>query len=496
LCSDEVFVRRAYLDLLGILPTADEARAFVSNRKRDKRAQLIDALLDRPEYADFWALKWADLLRNEERLLDAKGVQAFHRWIRQSIAENKPLDVFVREIVSARGSTYLSPAGSFYRAIRTPAARAEATAQVFLGLRLQCAQCHNHPFDRWTQDDYYDWGSAFSLVRYKVLENRRRDDNDGHEFKGEQIVFSSSKADLKNPRTGKPAHPRVLGASSPFDRNTTNIATQSEDDLLAQLADWVASPQNPYFARVQANRIWFHLMGRGIVDPIDDFRATNPPSHPELLDQLSAELVRSRFDAKHLVRLIMNSRAYQLASDPNETNREDEMNYSHALVRRLTAEQLLDTQSQVTGVALEFMGYPAGMRAAQLPGALTERRRGQKKAPIDQVLEVFGKPARLLTCECERSAETTMGQAFQMISGPTLNELLSNSTNRIAQLLASGKTETEIVEELYWAALTRAPSSREKEAALAHVSRAKDRRQALEDITWSLLNAKEFVLRR
>jgi hypothetical protein len=506
LCTDNEFMRRAYLDLLGLLPTAAEARAFVADRHPDKRSRLVDRLLERPEFADFWALKWADLLRAEERLLDRKGIETFYRWIRQSIATNKPLDRFVRELVAARGSSYQSPAANFYRAIRDPVARAEAVSQLFLGTQLRCAQCHNHPFDRWTQNDYYDWASLFARVNYKVLENRRRDNNDGHEFKGEQIVYFAEKGDVKNPRTGKAAEPRFLGEDEPMSTleskhdgrspETDGLPDRSDIEELDALAAWITSPANPFFARAQVNRIWFHLMGRGIVDPIDDFRPTNPASHPALLDALADDFVKHGFDLRHVIRLIMSSRTYQLSAAPNDTNREDDLNFSRAYVRRLSAEQLLDCESEVVGAPVKFNGYPVGLRAAQLPGALTERKRDQRKTEVDQFLEVFGKPPRLLTCECERSGETTMSQAFQMISGPAMNELLDESDNRLAKLADPGKTGREAIEELYWSALTRPPTEAESAKAAALLEKAKDRRRALEDLTWALLNAKEFVLRK
>jgi len=479
-CSDSEFVRRAYLDVLGILPTADEARAFVADKGKEKRAQLIDRLLERPEFPDFWALKWADLLRNEEKVLDRKGVQLFHRWIRQSIAENKPLDQFVRELLSARGSTYAQPAGSYLRALRDPIARAESTAQVFLGTRLQCAKCHNHPFDRWTQNDYYDWAEVFSPVQYKVLENNRRDKLDTHEFAGEQILWAGNEKAVINPKTARPAQKRFLGETR---------AERSE-----ALAQWIT--EQPIFAQSQVNRIWFNLIGRGIVDPIDDFRATNPASHPALLDALAKEFVRSKFSLRHMIRVIMNSRTYQLSPLPNETNRDDESNFSRAIIQRLAAEQMLDAQSQVTGVPLQFDGYPVGMRATQLPGVRAVRTRERKPSDEDQFLMTFGKPMRLLTCECERSSETSMGQAFHLISGPTINDLLTASENRLSRLLASGKTPEAMAEDLYWNALSRPPSAKELGKAVAVINEARNQRAALEDLTWALLNAKEFLLRR
>jgi hypothetical protein len=536
LCSDAVFMRRAYLDLLGILPTAEEARAFLGEegqaggtvrphsgplsgervkhadstevskasdgarpdrgmeRGFEKRAQLIDELLERPEFADFWALKWADLLRVEAHSLDQKGVQNFHHWIRRSIADNKPLDRFVRELIGARGSTYGSPAANYYRPNRDPLARARSVAQVFLGTRLQCAECHNHPSDRWTQDDYYDWAGLFARVNYKVIANNREIGSDEHEWNGEQIVFIAREGSVKNPRTGGTAQPRFLGDAVPIAQGAGRDT--GSGDALEALADWITSPTNRLFARVQANRIWSQLMGRGLVDPPDDFRATNPASHPELLDAMARDLVRHQFDMRYLIRLIMNSRAYQLDSDPDDTNAGDEANFSHAIVRRLGAEQLLDCQSQVAGVALKFAGYPPGLRAAQLPGVRPESKGRRRANPTDQFLEIFGKPPRLMTTDTERSCECNMGQAFQMISGPTINELVSEKENRVSRLLATGWSDRGIVRELFWTALTRAPTSAEWRDLLPALEGAKDRRGALEDILWGLLNSKDFVFRR
>jgi hypothetical protein len=488
LCTDTEFVRRAYLDLAGMLPTADQARAFVNDPTRNKREKLIDELLQQPEFADFWALKWADLLRTEEKVLDTKGVQAFHRWIRQSVAENKPVDQFVREILTARGSTYENPAANYLRALRDPVTRAESTAQLFLGTRLQCARCHNHPFDRWTQGDYYDWADVFAPVQYKILDNRRRDGLDSHEFIGEQIVWASAKSEVKNPRTGKPAQARLLGSS--------DVIESGGAVEMARLAKWLTDPQNKLFAQAQVNRVWYHLMGRGLVDPVDDFRPTNPASIPSLLNALADEFIRNKYDLRHLIRTVMNSQVYQTSSEPNETNADDEANFSRAIVRRLTAEQLLDAQNQVTGVPSRFNGYPEGIRAAQIPGARAIRTRERKLSDGDMFLKVFGKPERLLTCECERSTDTSMGQAFQLISGPAINELLSESDNRIGRMLKSQASPEKMIEELYWTALSRAPAPPESGKCAVYLREAKDQRRALEDLTWALMNSKEFVLRK
>jgi hypothetical protein len=489
-CTDSEFIRRAYLDLLGLLPSADEAKAFVADQSPNKRAALVDYLLTRPEFADFWALKWADLLRLEERALDKKGVAAFHGWIRQSIADNKPLDVFVRELIASKGSTYTNPPTNYYRANRDPVIRGEATAQLFLGTRLNCAQCHNHPFDRWTQDDYYSWAAVFSRIDYKILENRRRDNNDKHEFIGEQIVYESREGSAKDPRTGKPAPPRLLGSA--------DDKFPESEGRLEHLANWLTSPDNPLFAKSQVNRIWFNLMGRGIVDPIDDFRATNPPTHPALLDALAADFIDHRFDVRHMIRLIMTSQTYALSSHPTDSNIDDEINYARVLPRRLTAEQLLDAHHQVTGVPTNFGGYPEGTRASQVAGVIQpERRRSQQRnTSSDKFLTVFGRPARLLTCECERSSETTMNQAFQLISGPQVSQLLRHETNRLTTLLSSNQTPDAIITDLYWTALSRPPTSIELSKMLEYLAKSADRRKGLEDITWALLNAKEFVLRK
>ena len=506
LSTDSEFVRRAYLDVTGLLPTAEESRSFVRDTESDKRSRLIDELLERPAHADFWALKWSDLLRNEEKALDRKGVQAFHHWIRQSVAQNKPLDDFVRELVTARGSTYDHPPANFYRSLRDPISRAESTAQVFLGTRLQCAKCHNHPFDRWTQTDYYDWANLFARVDYKVMDNRRRDDLDKHEFVGEQVVWMARSGSVQNPQTGRPASSRFLDMSpldpGPLSAGVVGDSNVAEDsnrppgDVLSSMSDWLTSPDNPLFARVQANRIWYHLLGRGIVDPIDDFRPTNPASHPDLLDALARDFLASGFDVRHLIRVIMRSRTYQLSSAPHESNREDETNFSRALVQRLGAEPLLDAQCQVLGVMPEFNGYPEGMRAVQLPGVRAFRPRDRRAGGGDMFLRLFGKPERLLTCECERSDETTMSQAFQLISGDVINDFLTEEGNRLDRLVESDESPASMIETLYWSALSRPPDEDELPRCLAVLNSDRGLRRGLEDVAWALLNSKEFVFRK
>ena len=484
LSSDTVFLRRAYLDLLGVLPTAETARKFVVDTAPDKRARLVEALLQRGEFADFWALKWADLLKIEERQLDANGMKVFHGWIRESMAQNKPLDVFARELIAARGSTYENPPANWWRANRDPITRAENTARVFLGTQLNCAQCHNHPFERWTQDDYYNWAGLFARLDYKVLDNKRRDKNDTREFKGDQIVLLKASGAVTNPRLGEPAAPRFLGGEPPQ-------TTPERDELLA-LADWL--PHSPMFARMQVNRVWFHLLGRGLVDPVDDFRASNPPSNPELLEALSKDFVAHGYDLRHLIRTIMASRTYQLVSEPNGTNADDETNFSRGIVRRLTAEQLLDSMSKVLAAPLEIEGYPDAQRLAQVPEG--RKHYHPIKNDLDRFELVFGKPPRLLPSECERTCEPTVGQAFQLISGPVMQSQLARSGTRLDGWLRSGKPVREVAEEMFWTALSRPPTVLELERSEEHLATTRDQRRAAEDVMWALFNSKEFLFRQ
>lgn len=488
LADDATFVRRVYLDALGLPPTAEEAREFVADADPDKRPRLIDRLLARPEFADHWALKWSDLLRNEEKVLDAQGVDAFHHWIRESVVRDQPIDQFVRELIAARGSTYKQPAANFWRANRDPFTRAENTARLFLGTRLLCAKCHNHPFERWTQDDYYSWAALFARVDYEIVENKRTDKLDNNEFIGEQIVLIKDAGEVQHARTGKNAAPAFLGDES------TMIAAGAE--RLELLSQWLTSKQNRLFAESQANWIWYHVMGRGLVEPLDDFRETNPGVNPELLDALADDFAEHNFSLRHLVRRIMNSRTYQLSATPNATNETDQSNFSRAIVRRLTAEQLLDAQDQVLGTSARFAGFDQQLRAGEIPGVRRVRRRSQQPTSDDRFLMTFGKPERLLACECERSNETTLSQAFVLIGGQSLNDRLARSDNRLAELAHSELSNAEIVNQLYWSALGRSPTSEESSAALAVFAATVDRLTALQDIAWALLNAKEFVFRK
>jgi hypothetical protein len=491
LAGDEVYVRRVYLDLCGVPPTAEEARQFVADKSPDKRQRLVDRLLAREEFADFWALKWSDSLRVEARTMDKRGMTAFHEWIRSAVATNLPVDKFARSILAAQGSTYDVPESNFYRAMREPNARGEGIARVFLGTRLQCAQCHNHPFDKWTQDDYFQWSAVFGRVDYKILDNEGVDKNDKHAFKGEQIVQLMKEVKFVNPRTGEKPKPKLLGAPELDDKTL-----ETKQDLAAA-ADWVTNPKNTLFAQSQVNRIWYHLMGRGLVDPVDDFRATNPASHPQLLEALAREFVETGYDMRHIIRLITMSRTYQLSSEPNATNAEDQQNYSHALVRRLGAEQVFDSLHQFAGVRPTFKGWgPEIHRAVQRPGPINGRKRDAVGGDSEQLLAQFGQPPRLLACDCERTDETSMGQAFTLISGPKVNDLLKRSGNNLSKLLDRKVAEEAQVDTLFWSALSRAPTAQERTVLAGILREAPNKRAALEDLAWTLVNAKEFVLRR
>ncbi len=477
LCDDATFLRRVYLDLCGILPTPAEARAFLADRDAHKRSKLVERLLERPEYAEYWALKWADLLRNEEKAVDAKGVRHVQHWLKQWFSDDRPLDRFARELLTSQGSTYEQPAANFFRTNLEPQKAAETTAILFLGTRIACAKCHNHPFDRWTQEDYYGLSAFFARVKTRMLENERRDKLDKHELKGEMIVWLDREGEVAHPTTGDRLSPRLPGGSSP--------KISDETDRRAALADWLVRPDNPYFARNMANRIWYHLLGRGLVEPVDDLRESNPASNEPLLDALASDLTKHNCSQKHLIRRIANSRTYQLSSRPTPTNAEDESNFSHVIPRMLSAESLLDAISQVTEVPEEFKGHPRGTRAVQLPGV-----QGGTRFLIE-----FGRPDRLLACECERGKDATLNQAFQMISSETINRKVQDSP-RLARLLERNATHQEIITELYLAALSRYPGERELQTIGERLGRALDRRRAVEDLLWAVLNMKEFLLRR
>ena len=489
--DDLTFLRRVSLDVTGSLPSSDTARSFLSDKRKDKRSILIEELLKSEEYASFWALKWADLLRVEEKTLDSKGVEKIYGWLKEMIGSGKPLDQFTKDILCATGSTYNNPPANFYRALRAPVNRAEAVAQVFIGTRINCAKCHDHPFENVRQDDYYRFAAIFDAIDYEIIENKRKDGFDKHRFVGEQVIklVSADKFQnkfLKDPRTKKPPEPGFLDSSSG--------PIKSFDNRLEEVADWITS--HPRFAKVQANRIWSNLVGQPLVDPIDDVRETNPASNPELLQFLSKELIESGFDQKHLIRLITNSITYQLSSDPGLVlNIGTDLTFARAKVMRYPAEVIIDAAHKSMSIESEFSDSFKSKSAITMPG-VDSVHLSKNPHENDKFLKIFGKPARLTNSDAERSNETTLAQVFELTAGKTLNTILSHQENKIGQLLKNGKDDLEIIDELYWSILTRPPVDEEWSAFLSYLNLSSNRRSALEDVAWSLLNAKEFLLRR
>ncbi|HJT31497.1 MAG TPA: DUF1553 domain-containing protein [Pirellulales bacterium] len=468
-CDDATFLRRAWLDVCGVLPPADEVRRFLADNSSEKRERLIDQLLDRPEYAACWAMRWADRLGCNQRFVGKTGAIKYHAWIKQQMAANVPDDLFATRLITASGGNYSQPPAGFYRLPRTPQDRAEQVAQVFLGVRIGCARCHNHPGERWTQDDYYGLAAFFTRLRYR----------DGpffnHIYDKEETVLPTRSGELRHARTGAVAAPKPLGASPP--------ATSGEEDRREIFAAWLTAPDNPFFARAAVNRVWAWLFGRGIVEPVDDFRGSNPPSHPELLDWLAADYAAHGFDRKYLIGQIMRSRLYQLASDGAGRQTGDERYFAHAAVRLLAAEQLLDAIGQATGTPEKFAGFPAGLRAAELPDGEYQHR----------FLAAFGRPARALACACERDGESNLGQALELIGGEGIEAQIRSPTGRVARLLSAGADNPAIVEELFLATLSRYPSDDERRDLSQRLSTARDRRAAIEDLLWALINHPEFL---
>jgi hypothetical protein len=469
LCTDAEFVRRAHLDAIGRLPTPAAVRAFLADADPHKREKLVAALLDRAEFADWWGLKWTDRLGVNQRFVGKIGAVKYGEWVRHQIAANVPEDELARRVLTAGGGNYSNPPAGFYRRLRDPGLRAEEIAQLFLGVRIGCAKCHNHPGERWTQDDYYGLAAFFVRIQYR----------DGPFFlqiyDKEETVLTTRTTETYHPRTGELVPPKFPGGPVP------TIGTG--EDRRAVFAAWLTAPDNTFFAKAAANRIWFHLFGRGIVEPEDDFRITNPPANPALLDALAAELVQSGFDRKHLIRTIMNSRVYQLSSRQTSTNADDERNFARHPVRRLAAEQLLDAICDATGVPEKFPAAPPGTPAARLPD-------GEYKHPF---LEAFGRPARAMACECERDPDTTLGQALHLVGGKTIDEKVRSASGRAATLAASQMTDAAVINELFLATLSRFPTEAERSAAVQRLSAARDRRTANEDVLHALVNHPEFV---
>jgi hypothetical protein len=463
LCSDEVFIRRVTLDITGRLPTPEEYAAFMADASADKRTKLVDELLTRKEFSELWAMKWAELLMiKSSNEVSYKSAYLYNTWLTNQISKDVPLDQIVREMLSATGGTFTTPATNFYQVERDTLKTAENVAQVFMGIRTQCAQCHNHPFDRWTMDDYYGFAAFFSQIGRKQGEDYR-----------ETIVFNSGGGDVRHPVGGRVMPPKFMGGVAP---------ETAGKDRRALLADWIVSTDNSFFAPNVANRIWEHFFGIGIIEPVDDVRVSNPASNPELLDALGKKLVEYKYDFKKLVRDICLSRTYQRTTARNESNKDDEVNFAHSRVRRLRAEVILDCLGQATETKDKFRGLPLGARAVQIADGNTS----------NYFLTTFGRSPRVTVCACEATSSPTLSQALHMLNGPTVENKIKQG-GQIAAMLKEGKTPEQVIEAIYVQSLCRKPSDEELKVHLSLVAADKNPAIGLHDVYWAVLNSREFI---
>jgi hypothetical protein len=467
LCGDAEFFRRIHLDTIGALPAPADVKAFLADTDAQKRKKAIDKVLDRPEFVDYWALKWGDLLRIDRDALQEKGMWSFTNWVRASLRDNKPVDEFARDIITAEGSTFTDGPANYYRVGNNALDWSETTAQVFLGVRIQCARCHHHPFEKWSQDDYY------SLSAFFVRLATKRSQEFGI-FGGETVVYLRPNGEQTQPRKGV-VKPHPLDGpvmDDPFDRRR-------------KLAEWLTARDNPFFAKNIVNRFWGYTMGRGLVEPLDDMRATNPPSNPELLDALAKDFIDHKYDLKHLLRTILNCRAYQLSSLKTDGNAADAGNvyHTHYTVKRLTAEQLADALDFATGTREKYQGLPLGTRAVQLPDTKVR----------SFFLDTFGRPPRQITCECERTTQPNIAQALHLLNGDFLNRKIAAPAGRVESLLKAKTALPDVVEQLYLVTLSRPPKPDETAKAIDWVRKAPTEREGVQDLLWVLLNRSEFL---
>ncbi|NQV24323.1 MAG: DUF1549 domain-containing protein [Rhodopirellula sp.] len=462
-CSDEEFLRRAYLDIIGVLPTVEEYTGFVEDKDEKKREKLVDQLLSRKEFVELWVMKWAELLQiRTTNEISYKSMLRYYNWLQERIANNMPTDQMVRELLGSSGGTFQNAATNYYQNERDTLKTSENVAQVFMGMRIQCAQCHNHPFDRWTMDDYYSFAAFFSQIGRKRGEDPR-----------ELIIFNSGGGDVRHLVDQRVMAPKFLGGEVP------DVAGK---DRRVVMADWLASPKNPYFATNLANIVWAHFFGKGIIDQVDDVRVSNPPVNKELLDELGRRFTEYNYDFKKLVRDICVSRVYQHSTATNETNIKDDRNFSHAALRRVRAEVLLDSITQVTDTKNKFQGLPTGARAVQIANGNTST----------YFLTAFGRAKRETVCSCEVSIEPNLSQALHLLNGDTVNAKMAQG-QLVPNRLKEGKTPEQITEEIYIRCLSRKPTDREAAALKEVVDNEQDKKQALEDIFWATLNSREFV---
>jgi hypothetical protein len=469
--DDERFLRRISVDLTGVQPAPEQVLAFVADTDKDKRAKVASALMQRNEFTDWWSLKWGDLLQNSRNASSDPAVYAFREWIRAAVARNMPLDEFAREILTARGSFVDNPAAAYFTVSKDTDDTLQRATQVFCGVRMLCARCHPHPFENWTQADYYGVHSFFNQVTTKP------DPRLAGVVNAKTVLLNLAAVSSTNPRTAKPQPPRYLGGGEP--------KLDAGIDRRADYSCWLTSPENPHFARSLVNRVWSYFFHRGIIDPVDDLRSTNPPINAPLLDALTKDFVEHKFDMRHLMQVIVTSRTYQRSSTPNETNAHDDMNFSRAIPRRLPAEALLDSLVQATAVKENFGGVPAGFTAAQLPdGNVTS-----------SFLSLFGKAQRTEACECERDLSTNMLQALHFINGQSILSRVSNPAGRPALLLKEKLTDDQLIEQLYLWSLARRPAATERAVAKKFFASYGDKRaDAAQDFMWGLLNSRDFTM--
>jgi hypothetical protein len=482
--DDVTFLRRAYLDTIGKLPMADEVRSFVVDQKPNKRERLIDSLLSRPEFVDYWAYQWSDVLLVNGSVLRPEAVKAFYGWIRKRVEENTPWDEFARQVITARGSSLENGATNFYALHQDAESMTENVSQAFLGLSIGCAKCHNHPLEKWTNDQYYAMANMFARVRAKGWGGEPRNGD------GSRTLFVADHGDLVQPSKGVPQPPAPLDAKP--------LSENDPEDRREYLAEWLTSPMNPYFARSITNRVWANFFGIGLIEPIDDLRLSNPASNEELLSAASKFLVEHKFDLKALMREILQSSAYQRSSIPVGASRDDTRNYSHYYPKRLMAEVSLDAISQVTAIPTEFteVEYPGADKVkTEFYAKGTRAMQLYDSAVVSRFLRTFGRNQRVITCQCERSNEPSLVQALHISNGDTILKKLETKDGKIDSLLASKTPNYRIVEDLYLAALSRYPTDKELTQLLATINDApaKDRHAVLEDVYWAVMSSREFL---
>ena len=479
-CDDNTFVRRAYLDIIGVLPTPEAVKAFVADKSPDKRSKLVDDLIARPEFVRMWVMKWAELLqiRTQNNQFYYKNAVLYFEWLREQFEQDQPMDKIVQELLGARGGTFSNPAGNFYQVERDTLKLTENAAQIFMGMRIQCAQCHNHPFDRWTMDDYYSFASLFAQVGRKTGEDNR-----------ETIIYNRGSGGVRHIVGNRDMPPKFLGADGPEIRKDANgkmvsgFPLKDGADRRVALAEWLASSQNPFFAKNMANIVWAHFLGQGIVEPVDDVRISNPPSNPELLDELGKRFQESDYNFKQLVREICNSRAYQRSVQSTKSNQSDTRNFSKSTIRRVRAEVLLDIISQVTDTQNKFRGLPNGSSAVEIVDGGTSTF----------FLTTFGRATRTTVCSCEVALEPNLSQALHLLNGDTVNTKCSQG-GVVRKLLQAGKNPDDVIDELYIRCLARKPTEMEKTKLMAFVGEeGRTDEEVLNDLFWAVLNSKEFI---